>query len=72
MNLSIQDFAAILIPMGGMFWLLWNRISKIEDKLEKAAEERREIKQEILWIKFQLGYNPDKQQEIHKEEPKEN
>jgi predicted RNase H-like nuclease (RuvC/YqgF family) len=39
MNLSIQDFAAILIPMVGMFWLLWHRINNLEAKIEAKIDK---------------------------------
>jgi DNA anti-recombination protein RmuC len=48
------------------------RFEKIDQRFEKIEERLRKIEEEILWIKFQLGYNPNKQHEVHIEEPKEN
>jgi hypothetical protein len=71
----IQTFT-ILIAIGGGFLYLLKEIQKVKEDLtheiQKVRDEINEVKMEVLWIKFQLGYNPDKQHEIHGEDHKEN
>ena len=61
----IQTFVILGVFIGGFFYLAAkiDEVRKDLDEVRKElSKEIKKIEQDILWIKFQHGHNPDKEE----------